>query len=508
MAKLTINGRPVSEANNMVFFTDVPNIVTYDNSNQGTPAKLYINVGTTQYSAQPNGQTITINGETITSVSDISQCQGRFFYLGSNSEWVATTIVDALRNCPSIFASYDIMMNSSDAGDIEEPYSVLVVARENGTRFNITYSTTVTDNHTLAFYNYSGQSNDDLKDDKFAIIQLQMYKYTDFDRYKNVDTYGDVLNDEEYVTTMSKTYYSDNVSFDISPLLSTFAEYGRLVYFRFVMTLFTSSPNHPYQQIASVHNMYAMVGYRSNGSIPYVPEINTPMFLQNVGNGITYANLHTLYIYKPSIDFSWLSEDASSTFIVKYLNSSYEQQHHTSVVSYNLSNNNIDKHISLNPNYVRMSSYVELTLPSNRGKVLYTIEKGLDAADECIRIEWRNEYGGISFFDFTGKQSMEISIKTETYEKSDLEYYTDKEREQDVIYSRDTVNTYNATSHLIDKMGTQFCESLSKSKKVWITNDETGIREVILVNDISIDEAQGDDNLYQVTVKYNYSRTN
>lgn len=508
MSKITINGRPLSEANNMVFFTDVPNIVTYDNSNQGTPAKLYINVGTSQYSAQPDGQTITINGETITSVSDISQCNGRFFYLGSNSSWVATTIVDALRNCPSLFANYDIMMNSSDAGDIEEPYSVIIVARENGTRFNMTLSYTITDEHTLAFYNYSGQSNDDLKDDKFAIVQLQLYKYTDFDRYKNVDTYGDVLNDESYVTTMSKTYYSDNISFDISPVISTFAEYGKLVYFRFILTLFTSSPNHPYQQLASVHNLYALVGYRANGSIPYVPEANTPMLLQNIGNGITYANLHTLYLYKPYIDFSWLSEDATSTFVIKYLNSSYEQQHHTSVVSYNLSNNSIDKHINLNENYVRMSTYVELTLPSNRGKVLYTIAKGLDAADECTRIEWRNEYGGISFFDFSGKQSKTFALKTEAYEKSDLEYYTEKEREQDTVYSREATSTYSVTSHLVNKMGTQFAESLAKSKKAWITNEETGIREIILVQDIAIDEAQGDDNLYQVTVKYIYSRTN
>lgn len=508
MAKITINNRPLSECQNMVFFTDVPNIVTYDNSNQGTPAKLYINVGTSQYSAQPNGQTITINGETITSVSDISQCHGRFFYLGTNPSWVAPTIVDALKNCPSLFANYDIMMNSSDAGDIEEPYSVLVVAKDNGTRYNMSLSYTIDDTHTLAFYNYDGQSNDDLKDDKFATIQLQMYKYTDFDRYKNVDTYGDVLNDESYVTTMSKTYYSDSVSFDISPLISTFTEYGKLVYFRFILTLMTSSPNHPYQQLASVHNLYALVGYRANGSIPYVPEINTPMLLQNVGNGITYANLHSLYLYKPYILFSWLASEAQSTFRVRYLNSAYEQQHHTSVVTYNLSNESIDKRIDLNPNYMRMSTYIELTLPSNRGKLLYTIAKGLDAADECTRVEWRNEYGGISFFDFSGKHTKSISLGMDTYEKSDLDYYKEKEREQTIIYSRDSTIEYTLTSHLVDKMGTQFAESLAKSKRVWITNEETNIREEILVNNISIDEAQGDDKLYQVTIKYTYSRTN
>ena len=503
---ITINGLSESNWDGLILFSDVPNIVTYSNSDQGTYARLFINVGTTGYTSMPSGQTITLNGETITSVTDISKVGGRYFYLGANSNWVATTIVDALRNCPSIAASYDIMLNSGDAGDIEAPFSVLVKAKQTGTRFNITLSHTITNSHILSFQNYNGQSNDSLKNETFAKVQLQLYKYTDFDRYLNVDTYGDVLNDEEYVTTLVKTYYSDEVRFDISPILSTFAEYGRLVYFRFIVTLFTSSNDNSFRQIKSVHNLYTTVGYRENHSLPYLTRTNVPCLMQNVGNGIEWANMHTLYVYEPSIYFGWVDSAETSTFSVKYLDSMYNQKY-ASVVS--LTNNGgIDNMINLNQNYLEECSYVSIQLPSNRGVLLYTIIKGVNAADKCTRVYWRNEYGGISFFDFTGNHTTELDIGSGLYSKGDLNYYSDVEREKDIVYSRDLNHKHTVNSHLINKQGTQIFESLAKSKKVWIIDEETRDIEDIIIEDIQINESSDFFDIYNVSVVYRMSREN
>lgn len=500
---VTINGLTKSDWEQMVLFSDVPNIVTYSNADQGTRAFLMINIGTTGYTAQPSGQTITINGETIQSVTDISQAGGRFFYLGVNYRLVAPSIVDALRNCPNIAASYDIFIWSGDAGDIESPFTVMIRAKSNGSKFNFTYDTTITDTHVLSFQKSDGQSNDSLKNETIARVQLQMYKYTDFDRYGNVDPYGDVLNDEEYVATLVKTYYSDEVRFDISPILSTFAEYGRVVYFRFIITLFTSSS---FEQVESVHNLYTTVGYRCNHSIPYISRNDAPYLLQNVGNGIDWTNLNTLYVYKPRIDFSWLTTLPSTTFTIKYLDSAYNVLHSQMLTDLNVSS--IDRTYYLNEDWMMESSYIAVQLPNNRGNLLYTIIKGINAANRCTRIYWRNEYGGISFFDFTGNFDKEISIDSTVYSKGNLNYYDETEREMDIVYDRTVKHEYTVNTHLIDKQGTQIFESIAKSRKVWIVDDETNQIEDIIIDSVDINQDSSFKDIYVATVKYHMSREN
>lgn len=59
---ITINGLVESNWEGLILFSDIPNIVTYTNSDQGDEAYLMINVGTTGYTAQPSGHCITING--------------------------------------------------------------------------------------------------------------------------------------------------------------------------------------------------------------------------------------------------------------------------------------------------------------------------------------------------------------------------------------------------------------------------------------------------------------
>lgn len=507
MSSVNINGLPPSQLDGLILFSDVPNIVTYENSDQGEKAFFMITVGTNQYQSLPSGQTITINGETITSVNDISKVGGRYFYLGVNSSWVMPTIVDALRNCPNLAASYDICAYSSDAGDIDQPYALIVKAKQNGTKYNLTTSSTINNSHILLFENYIGKSNDELLNTDFAKVQLQIYKYTDFDRYLNVDTYGDVLNDEEYVTTLVKTYYQDEVKFDISPVLATFAEYGRLVYFRLIITVFTSSNELSYRQIRSIHNLYCTVGYRCNHSVPFIPQVNTPCLMQNVGNGIEWANMHTLYVWKPSLVFSWVSSTQNSNFTIKYLDSTFNQRYSTVVSTSN--NGGIDKKFDLNPSYLEECSYVSVQLPNNRGNLLYTIIKGINAADECTRLQWRNEYGGISFFDFTGKHNEQMKLNTETYEKSDLDYYDNgNDVEKDVVYSRDVEHKFTVTSHLIDKNGTQIFESLAKSKKVWFLDEQTNEKVNVIIEDISINESADFFDVYTVSVTYHLSREN
>lgn len=496
---VTINDRPKSDWNGMIMFSDVPNIIEYSNTNRGNKAYIEMWLVENRYEPMPSGQTITINGETIISTTDISNATGRYFYLGTNSSLVIPSIVDALRNCPNLAANYDIRIHSSDAGQLEN--ALIVEAKQNGSKYNITYGTTIT--YDMAHFIARGNSTDNLMNESFAKVYMQIYKYTDFDRYGNVDTYGDALNDGEYVTTMVKTYYGDRVAFDISPVLSTFVEYGRLVYFRFNLALMTSSG---FEEIEDVHNLYATVGYRNNFSQPYIPKLNVPCLMQHNGNGIDWSNLYSLYVYKPNIKFSWVSEDASSTFTIKYLDSAYNVKYSNVVTASN--NNDIDVSIDLDKNKLLESSYIAIQLPKNRGNLLYTVIKGINAADDVTRIYWRNEYGGISFFDFTSTHSSELSINSDTYSMGNLDYYKTQERMQEMVYGKNVIKTYSLTSHIVDSLGRYIFESLAKSKKIWTEDDESGIIDDIILTNVKIDKVNENQNLYNATIQYYKSRNN
>lgn len=501
MANITINNLSKSNWNDLLLFSDIPNIVKYSNTDVGAKAsiELYANG---LYQPIASEQTIIINGETIISTTDITKVSGRYFYLGSNKSLFAPSVVDALRNCPNLAASYDIRLKSSDNGDLED--KVIVEAKTNGSKYNISFDSSmqrlikVPITYTIS----NGSSSDRLKDEKLAKISMQIYKYSNVDRYGNVDTYGDALNNGEYVTTLTKTYYKDEVMFDISPVLSTFAEYGKITYFRFTLGLMTTSG---FEQIESAHNLYTTIGYRQHFSQPYVPERNMPCLLANVGNGIEWANLYTLYVYKPSIDLSWIGKETNAVFTIKYLDSAYNILN-SNVKS--LSNNNIDKHFDLNEEQLEKATYIAIQLPDNKGNLLYNIIKGIKATDKCTRLYWRNEMGGVSFMDFCGGHSKDIEIKSETYSKSNLYYYSDVEREQAIIYDKSFNEKYSVTTHIIDRLGRYLIESLASSRKVWLIDDESGTIDNVIINDVKIDRMAEYDDLYTATVEYEYSRKN
>lgn len=503
---VTINGLSIKDWDGMIMFSDIPNIIEYSNSDRGNKAYLMLWLAESRYEPMPSGQTITINGETIISTTDIANATGRYFYLGTNSSLVIPSIVNALRNCPNLAANYDIRIHSSDAGTLEN--ALIVQAKQNGSKYDFTFGTTIT--YDMAHFIAGGTSTDNLMNENIAKVQLQIYKFTDFDRYGNVDVWGDALNDGEYVTTMVKTYYGGKVAFDISPVLSTFAEYGKLVYFRYNLALFTSSGFNEIDASDKSTNMkfglYTTIGYRANKSQPYVPKINIPTLMQNVDNGIDWANLNNLYVYKPNIKFSWVASEATSTFTVKYLDSAFNVKH-TNVVT--LSNNNgIDKSIDLDENRMKENSYIAIQLPKNRGNLLYTIIKGINAADDVTRIHFRNSMGGVSFFDFTGNHSEDINIDSETYEIGNLDYYNSKERQQLMVYDRNVTHKFTVNSHIISKSGTKIIEDMAKSKKVWLEDNVDRTIEDIILTDVKINKMNDYDDLYSIQVSYEYSREN
>lgn len=411
MAEITVNGLQ-NNYEGMIMLSDVPNIVAYENASSGSKAKLEITFTQNRYQPPVKGQTITINGETISSVSEITECNGRHFYIGQfDLGWTCSTMAQALNNCPTIAANYNIWATDT---------KVIIEAKTDGSKYNLTVEDELT-SLTMYTTKNDGTSTDDLKNEIFAKVSIQIFK-------QEVDKYNGTKQDAEYIATLSKTYYDDKVSFDISPIISTFSKYGQLTAFRFDVYLMSSNIQNPYSKIISVENMYVINGYRSNLSTPYIYSDNIPQLMQWVDNGTDWMNKYTLYLYKPEIDLSWVGFDAP-VFQINYLDSTFKSFH---TETYSRSNyKTIDIHVDVSGDYFMEAFYISVTLPSINsvnGKLLYTVVKGLKATSECTRIYWRNEFGGISFFDFTGAHDKELTFGGNTYECSDLGYYDTNER--------------------------------------------------------------------------------
>ena len=154
----------------------------------------------------------------------------------------------------------------------------------------------------------------------------------------------------------------------------------------------------------------------------------------------------------------------------------------------------------------RDSYYIDIQLGgSATNKLRYRVIKPLKAAEYCQRILWRNCYGGISFFDFTGGKTIENNITTNTYQKQNFDYYDYDiytRNELDKPYNIDVKTTYTLKSHLMDADGRWIFNDLLLSKKVW--TNINGESYIIIIDSINVDETDNN-NIYQATVKFHFS---
>ena len=118
------------------------------------------------------------------------------------------------------------------------------------------------------------------------------------------------------------------------------------------------------------------------------------------------------------------------------------------------------------------------------------------------RVVWRNSYGGLSFFDFTGQRNESRSLDTKTYQKNIYDYYTSEVTEMDKIYDNDVEYTVTLKSHVIDSDGRYLFNDLMQSPYVWTVIN--AVKYAIIIDSVSIDETDRND-IYEVTVKYKYS---
>lgn len=472
---ITYNG--LSSPSDLITLTDVPNILKVHGNDGGSRADFTLTfVGDLFSQVTSDGQyTIQLFGETISNVIDPKNAVNKSFYIGRTNASTAASVAKALRNCSTLAANFLVNNNGS---------VVNIIARDNGSMVN--GEQWVDSNITTQYMTRSGTdgSADELQG---GLVDV------------------DVFSDGDYVTTLEKNFYNGEVAFDMSPLLTTISEVGELK--PYTMSV-SSTKDGEYSSIGSLATNYTSVGYMCNQGYKYL--VNGFQYAQNMSRGEEreFANNTILYLYQPKVDLSiYTGNNGGFDIKIDYLDSAFNKITPTRTRdSISCESNSLDDiTIYLNDSgnaYFPLSFYVDIKV-GGLPKIRYNVIKPLKATEYSQRILWRNSYGGISFFDFTGQRSETRNLETMTYQKNIFGYYDNPMNELTKTYDNDVDYVVTLKSHLFENDGKYIFNDLMQSSEVW--TEINGETYSIILDSVSCEE-QNQNNIYEATVRYKYSQ--
>ena len=464
---MTYNG--VSNPRNMLTFSDVHNILKVKDDVVGTLTSISITISPTSTSS--DGQYyITLLGETVTSVVNPSNASNKRFYLGNSAEANAMYLAKALNSCPSIASNYDIYAQGGECK---------LVAKIIGLKVKDTTNMLLT-NIPTSLYNVSlsnGQSTSKLLGSRIV---------------------ANVMSDNKYITTLEKTFYGNECAFDMSQVLSTISDYGRTRNYSIsvnALLLDGGITNVGYVTGCTTN------GYVANSSSRYMT-LTTSSIALNMAVGDTPI---VFYTYGSTIPFSILRPSGTSDILYTvYFKDSAKKTISSKVYSHTLTSkdtNLIDDSITIPKDKLNDIYYVDIVF---FGKTYtFNVIKPLKASGTWKRVYWRNEYGGIQFFDFTSSEIESHSFEIETYEKNIFDYYEDNDSELKKIYKSTNSLSVKLKTHIMEKDGRWVFNSLERSKRLWV--EENGIRRYIIPSSVEVTEEADYSGLYTASLKYQYS---
>ena len=469
----------------MVCLTDIPNILKVEDTDGGTYAQMYLMPSSTLAEATTeNGQWyITFLGETITNVLSPNNAVNKNFYISPTSLQSTTiSMARAFRNCPVVAANFNIT-----AGEYNNTYAVIMTAKNVG----------------QVWSNMQNYFQTNLTSDYLQTIGQDGSAYSELAGAKiDVDIYTE---DNKYVTTLEKNYHGAECAFNISPVITTFAEYGRCRPFTMRVS---SLINGEYTLLGNVDENQVAIGYMCNQGYKY---LDSTMFTvaNNFSRGTERDTLNNtiLYLYYPQIPISFYNGGNGGMYItIKYLDSAYQVITSTTTTwqSSDYSRKLWDITLNLSDTEAfNKAFYIDVQFGNELNTVRFNVIKPIKATEYYQRILWRNSYGGISFFDFTGQKTETRDLETMTYEKNIYDYYTDPMNELEKLYDNEVKYTVTLKSHLFENDGKYVFNDLLQSSKVWTRIN--GQDYAIIIDSISVDETDNN-NIYEATVKYHYSQ--
>ena len=473
---MNITYNNLSSPSNILTFTEIPNILKISENVTGTKCTIQFSMsnGLRQTVTGDSQYYITLFGETISNVMAPESANNKRFYISDDAESTAMSIARAFRNCGSLNADFDIFGNGS---------TVEIIAKTIGNK--------------ITTANYLQRN---IPGDKMGVsVQDGSSTSILFNSKIQVDVYNsNESNVNNFITTLEKNWYGDECAFDMSPVLSTFSEYGQTQPYTFVLNVFRDNGEWQNQGTVSGNTT---IGYHANQSDKYKYAQGAQMLLnKNRGTNGTMI----LYTYNNVIPYSVLCgiDTSGWNVTVSVKDSAFNEVYsYTSTSRRTTSNMIIDTSETIPQTAMTSGYYVDITVGTQTTR--FNIIKPLKATEYYQRILWRNEYGGISFFDFTGSRSESDSVDIETYEKNIFDYHDNNEFERKMIYKNDYKKTVSLTSHLLEEDGKWIFNSLMRSKKVWTTIN--GKTYYIIPKSIDVQEDQTYNNIYTVKLTYEYS---
>lgn len=463
------NNIDAAQAHGLVTFSDIPAILEVSDTTGGTRATLQLTVNSTWTATSNNQYWLTFQGNTISNVIDPQNAVNKNFYVASDKHSIAVSIANALRNCPTVVASFLVYADND---------KVIAKAREIGA---IDMSVTMSSNLSyISTATTAGTASSSLVNSKITV---------------------DVTSNGDYVTTLEKNYQYDKCRFDMTPVLATMAQYNKTVPYSLQISSMNASGS--VSTLGSVTGNSVSVGYPTNQGDYYLTVNDNIFIAQNVSRGKLRDayNSSLLYVYDDTISISFYTTSTGNvTATTTYRNSAYGAIT-SSTETKTIVGDGLLHTITIDLDIPNDCFYVDIQL-NNLQKLRYDVIRPMKTSYGCQRVYWINSYGGTSFFDFVGDKTETRELEVVTYNKNNLDYYTNDVSEKEIPYDSNVSYSVTIKSHLLEKDGTYLFNDLMRSPNVWTEVNGTTYR--IIIDSLTIDE-QNNQGIYVATMKYHYS---
>lgn len=458
MASVLLNNQSVSS--NLILLSQIPNIVSVSDSTGGTKATITITVSSIPSASANNQYYITVLNETISNTMRPEQAIGKLFYIPTDAASFANQIARSLNTCQSINADFDVYAEGS---------VVYMVAKYIGPKFDsdsAVYATNIGSGY-LRFSVSDGTATSPLHNSTVSLV---------FKEGNN------------YITTLSKNFYDGKADFDISPVISSVSDYGKIT------------------------NISASAYYVNTRGV----KVNLASFTQKTGPGyvanqsertLTASNrillnnkrgdkTQKLYVYGNTIPVSVYSTSSSASVSYRLYSNTMSQLSSGSV-SISTVNGYGEGTINVNTNTAN-AFFIEVSYGSST--ILFDIIRPINLAKDYRRIYWYNEQFGVSFFDFTGSYTNTDDLDVETYTPNDYDFYNQTSYGKEKIYSSKVDHQLTVQSHLMEEEGTWIANSMALSKKHWTVIN--GATYNLIPVDISVEQNDTYSNLFRLNATY------
>lgn len=476
--RITYND-PYENRSNIITFSDIPNILKVTEEDYGTQARIALtfNGNLRNVTNADNQWYITYMNETVTNTLQPANAKNKHFYVGTDNASTAAYVAMALRNCSGIAANNTIQHTGNQ---------VIILSKSIGEKWSDGISNYFETNIPQAYITASyqdGSASSNLNGSEIIV---------------------DISSNGDYVTTLQKYWWNGEAAFNLTPFLSTMVT--PLKVYPYTMQV-SSIKDGAYTYLGSVGENYATVGYMCNQGQKWLDNSGLQL-AQNVSRGNSnagFVNSSVLYAYNRSVPISFYNGNAGGMNItIEYLNSAFEVigTNTTSWRNSDTSKKLWHLDLILDNRWFYQSFYFDVTLGNI--KIRYKSIRPFTMTDECTRIQWVNSYGGVSFFDFTGKRTENRSVETSTYQKGIFDYYEADKEELDKIYNNNVKYDVTLKSHLMEKDGTYIFNDLLQSPDAWTVVN--GVTYGIIIDSVAVDELDNNNDVFEATVRYHYSQ--